>query len=442
MYYTAVHGDTLWSIAEKFSLDPEILAQANCINQNDQINAGNIIFIPYSTSNPAPIAGANANGRAQGPLISQQISIADAYPLPPFYFQELDNYLHEAGSVNPSDFEKSDEMGVQSAEAVGLLPESIGIIARYAANEGLAAAIQNPACTTHLAYFYSGVNENGTFSEDEIPEVLVQMRKLGAKVFGGVTTLNGSRYSRSASACIGSDDNSQLIKAISDSAKSHEFDGIMFDISPLYSGDFRGIVSFVKAFKEEVGCDIPVSMMINADDVSLMSSDAESDPSLVQDLRDNVDFFVVQYFYRNDNGQTNLITPSSWMKAKLNETRDVIGLDKVSVCLGSYGLDMKAVKSDQREADEYQLKFINDEEVCSLASRFEVDMQEALSCEDPSFEYTDSDGFSHEVRFESEFSLEKKLIYAKDAGASSVSLWRLGITDQSVMRLFRDFIQL
>ena len=64
MYYTAVHGDTLWSIAEKFSLDPEILAQANCINQNDQINAGNIIFIPYSTSNPAPIAGANVNGRA------------------------------------------------------------------------------------------------------------------------------------------------------------------------------------------------------------------------------------------------------------------------------------------------------------------------------------------------------------------------------------------
>jgi len=433
MYYTVINGDTLSSIAKKFNISTKIIAQINCINETDQINTGNILFIPNTTSNFNSDLIKDERLDNQDFLMSKQINISDAYPLPPFYFKELQNYIQTISSVTHIKDDLLCNSNSKSVNQSKTIPESIGIITRYAANDDLASAIRNPATFTHLAYFYCGINDNGSFCEDEIPEVLLNIKKLGVKVFGGFSTLNNFKYSSNFFKFISNEHNNQILSTLSNSINTYDFDGVIFDISLLNTEDFRKTISFVKTLKKEIHGK-PVSIMINLDDVSLLNSNTCKDSTIIKDIKETIDFFIVQGLYKNNTANTNFITPSDWFKSKLQETGDILGFDKISLCLGSYGLDMKISDSGEK----CELSLLTNEEINLIMSKLGVDTQ-TLYQDDPCFEYSDPNGNLHIVYFESSFSLEKKLSFAKKSGVSSASLWRLGISNTSILKLFKNF---
>lgn len=210
------------------------------------------------------------------------------------------------------------------------------------------------------------------------------------------------------------------INNLEDYIKKYKLDGINVDFEMVDAQDRDNL----SAFMQELSARLKPQGYIISIDV-FPKQDESNDVSIAYDYAQLAKYAdkIILMTYDNHGTWSNAgpIADIDWVEKNLKYALQSIPKNKLYVGLAAYGYDWS---SKGVESLEYGA-------LMDLAQRFNSSVIWDNPSKSPHFDYTDSDGTSHQVWFENSESLKHKIALVNKYDIAGAAMWKLGEEDPS-----------
>jgi spore germination protein len=359
-FYWVQAGDSLWSIGQKFNIDYQELARINGINPNQPLSIGLRIYIPPS---PKSRAEFNAYVEPFGQTVSQALedSSREAAPyltfLSPFSFQaKRDGSLSE--------------------------PPLGNLLAIAEANQNvLVMVITN--------------QEEGQFS-DELGRIILNDQQVQEKFLNNIVA----------------------------TAKKYGFRDIHFDFEYLRPEDREAYNQFLRKAKQRFSQE---GWLLSTALAPKIRADQKGRWYEGHDYKAHgeiVDFVVIMtYEWGYSGGPPMPVSPIGPVRQVLEYAITEIPPNKILMGQNLYGYDWTLPFKEGDIA-----KALSPQQAIQLAVKYNTNIQYDYNAQAPYIDYVDENGKQHKVWFEDARSIQAKFNLLKELNLRGMSYWKLGLS--------------
>lgn len=359
-YYWVRAGDSFYTIAQRAGIGMGALAEANGLSLNEPLRIGQRLYVP-----PAPKSRAESNAyiEPRGETVSPQLlgaaeaAAPDLTYLAPFSFQ-----VNRDGSLSPPPLDGLPDIAARNGAVLMMV-------------------------ITNL--------EEGQFSAE-----------LGAAILG-----NPAVYNR-------------MLDNIVTEARRLGFRDIHFDFEFLRPEDREAYNAFLRVAAERVRRE---GFLISTA-LAPKTSAAQTGPwYTAHDYRAHgeiVDFVVIMtYEWGYSGGPPMAVSPIGPVRRVLEYALTEIPAGKIMMGQNLYGYDWTL---PYVQGGPYA-RALSPQAAIALAAERGAAIQYDYTAQAPHFDYTDDAGKPHKVWFEDARSIDAKFALLKELGLRGISYWKLGL---------------
>lgn len=208
--------------------------------------------------------------------------------------------------------------------------------------------------------------------------------------------------------------------------KKYKLDGINVDFEMVDAQDRDNL----SAFMQELSARLKPQGYIISIDV-FPKQDESNDVSIAYDYAQLAKYAdkIILMTYDNHGTWSNAgpIADIEWVEKNLKYALKFIPKNKLYIGLAAYGYDWS---SKGVESLEYNA-------IMNLAQRFNSSVVWDNASKSPHFDYTDSDGISHQIWFENSESLKNKVALVNKYDIAGAAMWKLGEEDPSSWQILK-----
>jgi spore germination protein len=370
-FYWVRQGDTLFSIGQRFGVPAQELAQINQITLEGRLQPGTRLYIP-------PRAKTNAESNAYVEPMGETVS---------------ENLIASARSRAPF--------------------------------------------LTYLAPFSYEVNRDGSLTAPPLNNFAAIARENNAGLMMVITNLEEGAFSEEVGAAILNDEAAQnrMLDEIVSTAQNVGFRDIHFDFEFLRVEDREPYNQFLRkaaARLKEQGLLISTALAPKT------RADQPGQWYEAHDFRAHgeiVDFVVLMtYEWGYSGGPPMAVSPIGPVREVIEYALTEMPANKIMMGQNLYGYDWTL---PYEPGGEYA-KALSPNRAVALAYERNVPIQYDQEAQAPFFEYTDDEGAEHVVWFEDARSIQAKFNLMKELGLRGISYWKLGLPFPQNWLLLRD----
>jgi spore germination protein len=359
-FYWVQAGDSLWSIGQKFNIDYQELARINGINPNQPLSIGLRIYIPPS---PKSRAEFNAYVEPFGQTVSQALEDSSREAAP--YLTYLSPFSFQA---------KRD--GSLSEPPLGNLP-------------AIAEANQN------VLVMVITNQEEGQFS-DELGRIILNDQQVQEKFLNNIVA----------------------------SAKKYGFRDIHFDFEYLRPEDREAYNQFLRKAKQRFSQE---GWLLSTALAPKIRADQKGRWYEGHDYKAHgeiVDFVVIMtYEWGYSGGPPMPVSPIGPVRQVLEYAITEIPPNKILMGQNLYGYDWTLPFKEGDIA-----KALSPQQAIQLAVKYNTNIQYDYNAQAPYIDYVDENGKQHKVWFEDARSIQAKFNLLKELNLRGMSYWKLGLS--------------
>ena len=202
----------------------------------------------------------------------------------------------------------------------------------------------------------------------------------------------------------------------------NKYNGINLDLEGVKKKNKEAYHLFIKKLKEKMKNKYKLDLSIPAKTENHIDTGwaGAYDYKYLGQIADNIN--IMAYDYHWSGGMPGPIAPLSWVYNVIDYAIMEIKAEKVLIGLAAYGYDW-VIEPQLKKARGLSYKGI-----LALMEKMNIRAEWDQESETPYFKYEDEEGL-HEVWYENELSLKKKINLIKKFQIKGGSLWRLGLED-------------
>jgi spore germination protein len=359
-FYWVQAGDSLWSIGQKFNIDYQELARINSINPNQPLSIGLRIYIPPS---PKSRAEFNAYVEPFGQTVSQALEDSSREAAPYLTF------------LSPFSFQAKRD-GSLSEPPLGNLP-------------AIAEANQN------VLVMVITNQEEGQFS-DELGRIILNDQQVQEKFLNNIVA----------------------------TAKKYGFRDIHFDFEYLRPEDREAYNQFLRKAKQRFSQE---GWLLSTALAPKIRADQKGRWYEGHDYKAHgeiVDFVVIMtYEWGYSGGPPMPVSPIGPVRQVLEYAITEIPPNKILMGQNLYGYDWTLPFKEGDIA-----KALSPQQAIQLAVKYNTNIQYDYNAQAPYIDYVDENGKQHKVWFEDARSIQAKFNLLKELNLRGMSYWKLGLS--------------
>ena len=291
-------------------------------------------------------------------------------------------------------------------------------------------------------FFYS-LDKNGDIinalpEPDDYKPILNTVQKLGVKIIPTFT--NDIIYSKTNIVPKDPDIISEIlndstlrkkhIQQIIKIAKEVNADGIDIDYEKIYAEDKNKFSQFIKELSgilHDQNMTLSVTVQQKTEDHQRQGAGAID----WHEISKHADQIIIMcYNYSSKTSKPGPICPLFWLRDIIKFAKSQIPTEKICIALGLYGYDWS----------EKDCKSVNFRKVIELVKENSATLFWDSESQSPYFSYSKS-GLQHEVWFENQESILKKIQLVKRYRIDHVAIWHLGLAETSLFEPFESFLE-
>jgi spore germination protein len=359
-FYWVQAGDSLWSIGQKFNIDYQELARINGINPNQPLSIGLRIYIPPS---PKSRAEFNAYVEPFGQTVSQALEDSSREAAPYLTF------------LSPFSFQAKRD-GSLSEPPLGNL-------------QAIAEANQN------VLVMVITNQEEGQFS-DELGRIILNDQQVQEKFLNNIVA----------------------------TAKKYGFRDIHFDFEYLRPEDREAYNQFLRKAKQRFSQE---GWLLSTALAPKIRADQKGRWYEGHDYKAHgeiVDFVVIMtYEWGYSGGPPMPVSPIGPVRQVLEYAITEIPPNKILMGQNLYGYDWTLPFKEGDIA-----KALSPQQAIQLAVKYNTNIQYDYNAQAPYIDYVDENGKQHKVWFEDARSIQAKFNLLKELNLRGMSYWKLGLS--------------
>lgn len=403
--YVVEKGDTIYSIAEKYSVSPSRLASDNGLELWDSLVIGQtlVILIPETVHTILP-----------GETL---YSIAENYNTTVIELLRNNPQISGSYTLYPG-----------SSLVISYTDEPLGTMLV----NGYTYTYINPAVLRYVLPYLSsiiiftyGINNDGSLIPIDDESIIAAAKEYGVSPVMHLATLTSSGiFSNELAHNILSDEAKMntLINDVVENIMSKGYGGLDIDFEFVYPEDSASYADFVRRLSERLN---PLGYPVI---VALAPKTSDDQPGLLYEGHDYsalgsaANFVLVMtYEWGYTYGPPMAVAPINEVKKVLDYAVSRIPPNKIFMGIPNYGYDWPL----PYERGITRATSISNEEAVNIARRYGAEIMYDETSASPYFYYTDENNIEHVVWFEDARSMETKLKTALEYGLSGVSYWNL-----------------
>lgn len=404
--YVTQQGDTLYSVAAQYDLEPSLLAGLNGLSDDAQLVVGQTLVVREPEKVHTVSAGETLYAIAQ----RYGTDVTTLY---------RNNYM--LGGRNQLREGELLVIAYDDEETLG----TIGVNA-YAYPYIDAALLDSAApYLSYLTPFTYGISKNGSLLSLEDRELLAAARRYGnAPILHLSTLTEEGRFSSERSTLLLNHPSlqTQLIEDIAETVREKGYYGVDVDFEYVPAAERTLYADFVRRLRERmnaVGCPVIVALApkIRADQPGLLYE--AHDYGLLGAAANAV--LLMTYEWGYTYGPPMAVAPLPQVRAVLDYAVSAIEPKKIFLGVPLYGYDwpLPYVRGTTRAES------LSSRRAAELALRYRAEILYDEQARSPYFYYSDRSGNPHVVWFEDARSIEAKLRLVAEYGLQGVGYWSL-----------------
>jgi spore germination protein YaaH len=215
-----------------------------------------------------------------------------------------------------------------------------------------------------------------------------------------------------------------FIDSVEANLKEFNYDGINMDIESIYVADRDRFSALIKELYERLspeGYKVTVCVPAKTGDNPANTWSGPFDYREIAKYSDKV--AIMTYDEHGYSSGPGPVASYNWVEEVMEYAVGEIPAEKILMGIPGYGFDWTAGKTGAG--------YISYSQAMSLSASRGASVQWDETARVPYFRYSEN-GQSHEVWFESRYSLEHKLDIAKEFDIGGIALWRIGLEDAGI----------
>ncbi|TYR78154.1 LysM peptidoglycan-binding domain-containing protein [Priestia megaterium] len=407
--YTVKPGDSIYSIAQRFQIEPAKISMANQLPNPNQLVVGQAIVIPingtYYTIKPGDtlwkigrrlgvsyqsIANAN-NLSVTAPLTpGSRILI----PSPPKTEAEFLGYVETSNRKITQETERLIQQNAKYLTYLG--PANFEVQRDGSIKEPPLNNLGNIATQNDVIFMMVLANiENGAFSA-ELGEVILNNREIQDK----------------------------LLDNIIKTAQEKNFKDIHFDFEFLRPEDRNAYIAFLEKAKKRLQTENLLMSVALAPKTSRGQKGKWYEAHDYKAIGEIANFVVTMtYEWGYSGGPPMAVSPIGPVRDVLEYAISEIPSKKIMMGQNLYGYDWTL---PYKPGGEYA-KAISAQRAIEIAYRYNANIQYNVKSQAPFFYYVDENRKTHEVWFEDARSIQAKFNLLKELNLRGMAYWKLGL---------------
>ena len=403
--YVVQNGDTVYSVAERYSVSPLRLASDNGLELWDTLVVGQtlVVLIPKTAYTILP-----------GDTL---YSIAEKFGTDVITLLRNNPQINNGYVLYP---------GSEIVIAYNDTPLGTMLVNGYAYPyiNNLTLRQTLPYLSSVIVFTY-GINDNGTLISINDGNVISAAEEYGVTPVMLIATLNSEGvFSNELAHNILNDEAKTeiLIENITKNIIEKGYGGLDVDFEFVYPEDSDAYVNFVSRLAERLN---PLGHPVI---VALAPKTSDDQPGLLYEGHNYAELgaaanyvLLMTYEWGYTYSPPMAVAPINSVRRVLDYAITRIPPDKIFMGIPNYGYDWPL----PYEKGITRATSISNAEAVSIARRYGAEIMYDETVQSPYFNYTDENGIAHEVWFEDARSIEAKLKTALEYGFAGVSYWNL-----------------
>lgn len=403
-------GQSLYSIAQTYSVTVSDLASANQINPANTLVIGQALVIPitgmyyfvqpgdslYSIGQEFGISAARL-AQINGISTTQSLQIGQRLYIPPALKTRIESNAYAEARANGG------------------------------FTDGVLAAIREESpLLTYVAPFSFRVTADGALETLDVSPVISASSGSGAVLMMVVTNLEEGQFSNTLGEAILNNEAVQntLLTNIIETAQRIGFQDVHFDFEFLRPEDREKYNAFLRKASSRLHEEGLLMSTALAPKTSATQTGAWYTAHDYKTHGEVADFVVIMtYEWGYSGGPPMAVSPIGPVRQVLEYAKTEIPADKIMMGQNLYGYDWTL---PYQRGGEYA-RALSPQAAIALARRSNVSIEYDYKAQAPFFRYYDEEGREHIVWFEDARSISAKFDLLKELGIRGISYWKLGL---------------
>ncbi|MFG6118598.1 LysM peptidoglycan-binding domain-containing protein [Thalassobacillus sp. B23F22_16] len=408
--YVVQSGDSLFSIANTFNINPQAIIEANELETPGNLVVGQALVIPITGEFYTVQSGDSLYTIAQRfGMTAQELADINQIPLDAPLQVGTRLYIPPQPKVNASFNAYVEPTGGQVSQALET------------------AARRRSPLLTYLAPFSYRVQSDGSLEAPPLDDFQQIAQDSTASLMMVVTNLTDDGFSAELGRTVLTDENVQntMLNNIISTAQQIGYKDIHFDfefLPPEMAEDYNNFLRKAKQRLRQEGLLISTAL---APKTSAEQEGAWYEAHDYGAHGEIVDFVVLMtYEWGYSGGPPMAVSPIGPVREVVEYALTEMPAEKIFLGQNLYGYDWTL---PYVEGGEFA-KAISPQQAIQLARENNVAIEYDEEAQAPFFFYQDAEGKRHEVWFEDARSIQRKFDLVKELGLKGVSYWKLGLS--------------
>ncbi|MBV4450882.1 glycoside hydrolase family 18 protein [Clostridium tyrobutyricum] len=405
--YVVIGGDSIWSISQKFGVNPENIIRANALDPNESLVIGQTLVVPSTEGSYMVQPGDSLWNIASrfGVSLESIISVnnisdpAQIYPgmmiIIPSQSKNY-GYIETNAFIQPGSPERDRNL--------------VSGVARY---------------LTYLTPFSHQVTEDGSLTPLNDDAAVNTGRNFRTAPLLSVTNISGDNFDSNLIQNILNNENLQnnLIDNIVSELQAKSYSGVVIDFERIPPADREKYNDFLRklvARLHPMGYVVGTALAPKTYDITTGSWHGAHDYRAHGEIADFV--IIMTYEWGWSGGPPMAVAPINEVRKVINYAASVIPANKIFMGMPLYGYDWTLPYIPGGEFAEA----IGNQEAIDRARRYGAEIKYDEVSQSPYYNYIDEQRREHVVWFEDARSVSEKYKLSSEYGLRGVSYWALG----------------
>lgn len=396
------NGDSIYNIAQRYGVDPNMLILQNGIGDPDRLVVGQALIVPGETENFTIRRGDNLYSISKNLGISQNELKRLNPDIRNFYGLQIGQQI-----VAPSGGTQREEIIVN------------GFVFPYTKETVLQQVLPQ---ITFVSLFSYEANPNGTLNDIESATVLAAAAENRATPAMTVSNIRGAEgFSSDLASVILNDEGTQtaLVNNIVQTMRKKGYKMLVLDFEYIYPEDKDKYTAFV----EKCSTEMRDNGYLTA--VAVAPKLRENQTGLLYEAHDYkalgaaADYLILMtYEWGYMYGPAMAVAPVPEVRAVVEYALSVVQSNKILLGMPNYGYDWTLPFMRGSAA-----RVVSNTGAINLALEYRAAIEYDETAQAPYFNYYDNNGNYHEVWFDDPRSVAARLQLVDDYGLAGVSYW-------------------